>query len=76
MANEIKPEPTDGRRSLEDVVRCPACGKDEWKWIPDSLAQYCPCGFVRVQEMDGSWKKGASLQEWAADVYKARTSNH
>jgi signal transduction protein with GAF and PtsI domain len=57
---------------MSDLTNCPRCGKNNWKWIPDSLAQHCECGFVRVQRMDGSWEPGASIQEWAADLAKAR----
>jgi hypothetical protein len=52
----------------EDLTKCPHCGKEEWFPIPDSLAQSCSCGFVRVG-FDGEWERGASIQEWLNDTY-------
>jgi hypothetical protein len=61
--------------ALQGLVVCPRCGKNEWKPIPDSLAEYCPCGEVRVESDNGTYSRGASLQEWAADLAKIRTDN-
>jgi len=44
---------------------CPHCGKKDWKRIPDSLAQACTCGFVRVEDSSGdTFSQGASIQQW------------
>ena len=51
-----------------DLTTCPHCGKNDQKWIPDSLAQHCSCGFVRVETSTG-WKPGASIQKWLNDTY-------
>lgn len=49
---------------------CPSCGKCQWKAIQESLAQYCPCGFVRVQHPETKeFYKGLSLQKILADTY-------
>jgi hypothetical protein len=56
-----------------DLTKCPKCGGEKWTWIPDSLAQYCACGFVRIADgsgHDGTYSEGTSLREWAADLYK------
>ncbi len=53
---------------------CLECGKATWIAIPDSLAIACiSCGAVLVQ--GGSYhgyKPGASLQQWAEDLYNAQ----
>jgi len=47
---------------------CKKCGKNHWQPIPDSLAEYCSCGAVRILESDGSYSDGPSLQKWAEDI--------
>jgi hypothetical protein len=50
---------------------CPECRGIEWLGIPDSLASACTgCGYVRVG-FPGKYERGASLQEWARDIYEA-----
>lgn len=75
-----KPESNDAAErasgSLKRMVRCPRCGKSEWRHIPDSLADSCPCGFVRVYEGDGLFSAGTTIQEWAADMAKAANAPH
>lgn len=51
----------------EDLTSCPHCKKTEWTPIPDSLAECCSCGFVRVGE-DGNYTRGASIQKWLNDT--------
>jgi hypothetical protein len=54
-----------------EFEKCPTCGKNEWKPIPDSLAEHCSCGFVRISLL-GHKKKyeaGDSLQKWVKDIY-------
>lgn len=65
------PIPVTVEPKLEDLTFCPTCGKSNWKWIPDSLAQHCSCGFVRIEidEYKNQWKRGASIQEWLNDTY-------
>ncbi len=72
-AKEVATWPAWMRRGLpEDCSKtCPACGNNEWTWIPDSLAQFCKCGFVRVLDCNDKWIKGESLQQWAADIHRA-----
>jgi hypothetical protein len=69
-----KESPSDGesQKSTDSLETCPSCGGTKWEPIPDSLAQYCKCGFVRVGS-HGEYEKGASLQEWAEDQHKIRT---
>lgn len=50
--------------------KCPTCGQNKWNHIPDSLADACECGYVRVFSLsDEKHKQGASVQEWLHDVY-------
>ena len=51
---------------------CPKCGKNDWTRIPQSLAEFCSCGEVRVLEDDGTYSRGASMQEWMNDLIKAK----
>lgn len=53
---------------------CPTCGGTEWTPIPDSLAEYCQCGFVRVLSFTDhdECEPGATLQQWAADLAAAK----
>lgn len=55
---------------------CDKCGKNNWTPIPDSLALHCECGEVIVQsgQLDGTYERGASLQEWAKDLYESQQS--
>jgi len=56
---------------IDEECPCPECGHTEWLAIPDSLASACDgCGYVRVGGQ-GKYKKGATLQEWAKDLYEA-----
>tara|TARA_Y100000310_G_C20641622_1_gene794278 strand:- start:1055 stop:1300 length:246 start_codon:yes stop_codon:yes gene_type:complete len=51
---------------------CPRCKKVvKWIYIPDSLASTCKrnCGYVRVNNMDGTYSPGASMQKWINDTY-------
>lgn len=57
-------------REIIDAKKCPYCGKEEWEHLPDSLADFCAgCGFVRVDEGNGTYSKGHSIQKWVNDVY-------
>jgi hypothetical protein len=53
---------------MNKIETCPNCGSSDWKSIPDSLAEYCVCGFVRVQTGDGHLP-GYTIQKWLRDVY-------
>lgn len=60
---------------IDKEYPCPECGHEEWLPIPDSLAQACTgCGYVRVGT-NGKYERGASLQEWARDLYEASKKN-
>lgn len=64
------------KQQLKTSDHCPQCGKFSWTWIPDSLAQSCKCGYVRVYDDDGMWSAGASLQEWLKDIQKHEQQKH
>jgi ribosomal protein L37AE/L43A len=66
----------DRRRSeTGPLPACPRCSKSDWTRMPDSLAMACKaCGLVLVGTSGGEWKPGASLQEWAADLARAKGS--
>lgn len=54
---------------------CPKCNGKKWFPIPDSLASACEgCGFVRVYSgnSENEWVAGATLQEWARDIYESK----
>ncbi len=54
---------------------CPECGNTDFFAIPDSLAACCTtpgCGYVWVANLDGTYERGASLQEWARDLYESK----
>lgn len=66
---------TTPRSPASAGLACKECGSDQWAWIPDSLAQRCQCGAVRVQEDDGSWSVGhPSIQEWVRDIAESPNS--
>ena len=53
------------------IPDCDRCGENNWFPIPDSLAIACKCGFVLVGGPEG-YTPGATLQEWARDLYEAK----
>jgi hypothetical protein len=63
----------DGKRGnyapVKKIVEtCPKCGMSDWTNIPESLAQFCSCGYVRVRKDAGGWEEGVSIQQWLRDV--------
>lgn len=62
----------NNQRNVKRLMRkedpCPRCGENKWRWIPDSLAQSCVCGAVRVEEDNGMFSPGISLQQWLKDL--------
>ena len=56
---------------------CPSCKKiTEWHPIPDSLASFCECGFVRCgwgkKDESGTriYDAGVTIQEWLEWLHK------
>ncbi len=70
---DIKPGSVIVEKKKNRFPDCPACNKNNWLRMPDSLAIACECGYVLVESLDGKrYTPGATLQEWAKDLYEAR----